>query len=208
MVNSPAAKGACYPKTSPEAKGWRWVAARLAEYHQLAQTARSAGARARLAELQHRFCRWRPPASKTQSSGNHDAIGLRIRQWARGLQPEWGAEAKYWAEVAKAQAGSLEAEFQAQASRSMRRWAKEACAGGARGAHRWTKDPMGFQAGAPPLEAQSTAEAALKEWMEVWENVPPDEALPARSGTWLPQPTAQQVRRAAATFPNTDRSPC
>ena len=200
-----AASGAPYAKSSSDARAWRWAAARIKEYKMLAdaEPARGTGAYRHLSHLGSLLRRWRPPGTSA-GAGSQQELDLhsRLRRWCRELGQHQATAGQHWAQQASLMADKLDQAHWASSTRESRRWAQTACRAGARMAHRWSRDPVGFK---PQAGAKSPAEAVdslLEEWKKVWGEVKPIEAVPdAAVDRWLPPLTAEQVRKASLTFP-------
>ena len=135
--------GSPFPKTSADARAWRWTAARIREFKTLALNGPvpGSGAWRHLSHLSYLLRRWKPPGSSPGVESQEVAMAFTsLRGWLRRLSPGcWPGEAEFWASKAAGIADKLDSAHWSLSSRESRRWAQQACKAGAKLAHRWAR---------------------------------------------------------------------
>ena len=190
-------------RVSTAARAWFWLADRLGELAVLVEKP-PARCWAHRCGLVSKLRAWMPPTGE---------VDLR-QLWIERLREVQGAGVpllRSWQGLALSIAEAEAAGWISRRRREIREWVTKACAGAARGAHRATKQPVGWTpdpcalAGGGPLDRQGRVEALTRQWRdEIWA---PNAAKVCEADfaelhdQELPKPTVAEVKEAALKFP-------
>ena len=189
-------------KTSVVARAWYWLGDRLGELSRL-QGRPILGNWEHRCGLTRKLTEWMPP------TGQIDVKEL----WLERLRHVQGASSELldnWKELAYGLAEAESTAWVAQRRRQLREWVAQACAGSGRGAHRFTKAPLGWRpdpcdAGGKPRCRQERVDDLAEVWRStIWN--PKAEAVTSLDfddfeDQVLIKPTVQEVKAAAKAFP-------
>ena len=191
-------------RVSSAARAWYWLADRLGELAVLVDRP-PIGCWAHRCGIMNKVCAWMPP------TGQLDLRMLWLER-LRGAQGASGELLRQWQGLATALAEAEAASWTSRRRKELRAWVAQACAGAGKGAHRVTKQPVGWrpdprEGDGPPLDRQGRVEALARQWRsDVW--APKADALTELDFDGLqyqelPRPSVVEVRAAAQTFPAT-----